>query len=104
MTGGKAVLRDAGRLDAAVAAAGATFDGALLNSDPYRLAAAYAVYIIRSHPFIDGNKRAGLAAALTFLRYNGFPANPENLTLFEACMRAADGRMGVEGFAFLLHP
>ena len=35
------------------------------------LAAAYAVYVIQGHVFLDGNKRAGAAAMLTFLQGNG---------------------------------
>ena len=35
------------------------------------LAAAYAVYLIQGHVFLDGNKRAGAAAMLTFLEANG---------------------------------
>jgi death-on-curing protein len=35
------------------------------------LAAAYAVYIIQGHVFLDGNKRTGAAAMLTFLLANG---------------------------------
>ncbi|MBI4265551.1 MAG: type II toxin-antitoxin system death-on-curing family toxin [Acidobacteria bacterium] len=34
------------------------------------LAAAYAVYIVQGHVFLDGNKRAGAAAMLTFLEAN----------------------------------
>ena len=35
------------------------------------LAAAYAVYIVQGHVFMDGNKRAASAAMLTFLDANG---------------------------------
>jgi death-on-curing protein len=35
------------------------------------LAAAYAVYLVQGHVFLDGNKRAGAAAMLTFLQANG---------------------------------
>jgi death-on-curing protein len=35
------------------------------------LAAAYAVYIVQGHVFMDGNKRTGAAAMLTFLVANG---------------------------------
>ena len=35
------------------------------------LAAAYAVYIIQGHVFMDGNKRAASASMLTFLVANG---------------------------------
>ena len=34
-------------------------------------AAAYCFFIVRNHPFFDGNKRTGFAAALHFLRING---------------------------------
>jgi death-on-curing protein len=43
---------------------------------PEELAAAYAVYIVQGHVFMDGNKRAGLAAMLTFLQANGLSARP----------------------------
>ena len=35
------------------------------------LAAAYAVYLVQGHVFLDGNTRAGAAAMLTFLTANG---------------------------------
>lgn len=35
------------------------------------LAAAYAVYLVQGDVFLDGNKRAGAAAMLTFLEANG---------------------------------
>jgi death-on-curing protein len=35
------------------------------------LAAACAVYLVQGHVFLDGNKRAGAAAMLTFLEANG---------------------------------
>jgi death-on-curing family protein len=35
------------------------------------LAAAYAVYIVQGHVFMDGNKRSGAAALATFLVGNG---------------------------------
>jgi death-on-curing protein len=35
------------------------------------LAAAYAVYIVQGHVFLDGNKRTAAAAMLTFLLANG---------------------------------
>ena len=36
------------------------------------LAAAYAFGLVRNHPFVDGNKRAALMGAYTFLRLNGY--------------------------------
>jgi death-on-curing protein len=45
------------------------------------LAAAYAVYVVQGHVFLDGNKRAGAAAMLTFLEANGVQVRlrPEEL-------------------------
>ena len=45
------------------------------------LAAAYAVYLVQGHVFLDGNKRAGAAAMLTFLAANGVSVGipPEDL-------------------------
>jgi death on curing protein len=37
----------------------------------YLKAAALMEYVIRLHPFVDGNKRTGLLAAETFLQING---------------------------------
>jgi death on curing protein len=38
----------------------------------YQMSAAYAFGIVKNHPFVDGNKRAGFVAAYTFLGINGF--------------------------------
>jgi len=36
------------------------------------MASLYTAGIIRNHPFIDGNKRAGFTAGILFLELNGF--------------------------------
>ncbi len=68
--GGHAGVRDQGLLESALARPRQL----LAYGDPglFELAAAYAFGIVRNHPFIDGNKRAGLAAADVFLQLNGF--------------------------------
>ena len=55
--------------------------------DPLSLAGTYLFRIVSNHGFIDGNKRAGMATALIFLRLNGYStSHPE----FEAItMRVA---------------
>lgn len=45
------------------------------------LAAAYAVYIVQGHVFLDGNKRAGAAALTTFMVANGRTPRIESLDL-----------------------
>jgi hypothetical protein len=38
-----------------------------LHADLFEMAAAYLFHIVANHPFVDGNKRVGLEAALVFL-------------------------------------
>ena len=66
--GGQAGLRDAGLLDSAVAAA--QNELAYGSDELFAVAAAYAFNIAENQPFLDGNKRAAAAAALTFLQLN----------------------------------
>ena len=53
--------------------------GQTLYPTLYHQAAAYMYYITKGHLFHDGNKRTGLAVALTFLGWNGIrvPKLPE---------------------------
>jgi death-on-curing protein len=41
-----------------------------LHADFFEMAAAYLFHIVQNHPFIDGNKRTGAAAAIIFLAMN----------------------------------
>lgn len=68
--GGSPGLRDAGGLESALARPQNLF--AYEEPTIFELATAYASGIIRNHPFVDGNKRLGLAIALTFLELNGY--------------------------------
>ena len=40
------------------------------ESDPHVLAGAYCYHLIQNHSFVDGNKRIGILAMLTFLGMN----------------------------------
>jgi death on curing protein len=70
--GGADGLRDRGLLESAIAQPMASFDGALLYQDVFGMAAALHFSLVLNHPFVDGNKRTGLAAALMFLELNGY--------------------------------
>lgn len=74
--GGLGGLRDRALLESAVAAPQASFGGKPLIRDPIEVAAAYLFYLCRNHPFVDGNKRTALAAALVFLDANGLLPDP----------------------------
>jgi len=69
--GGKPGIRDAGLLQSALAMPSAGFGDRYLHEDLFEMAAAYLFHIARNHPFVDGNKRVGVVAALVFLAMNG---------------------------------
>lgn len=68
--GGAAGIRDSGLLDSALARP--LQKEAHGDPDIFDLAAAYLFGVLKNHPFVDGNKRTGLAAADLFLYFNGF--------------------------------
>jgi len=68
--GGAGGLRDEGLFDSALARPENLF--AYGDPDLFDLAAADAAGIVRNHPFIDGNKRAGFLAGAVFLEINGW--------------------------------
>ncbi len=69
--GGGSGLRDVGLLESAIAQPQNSFGGEYLHPTIFDMAAAYLYHITQNHPFIDGNKRTGLACALVFLELNG---------------------------------
>lgn len=79
-------------LESAVAQAQASFAGELVHQGLFEMAAAYLFHIVSNHPFVDGNKRAGLLAALVFLEINGIAIERPSEELFELTMAVAEGR------------
>jgi len=69
--GGDPSIRDMGLLESALAQPSARFGGNFLHKDIFEMGAAYLFHIVKNHPFVDGNKRTGTAAALIFLGMNG---------------------------------
>jgi len=53
-------------------------------------AAVLAYALIKNHPFVDGNKRTGLHAALTFLELNGYKATISQKMLVKIGLSIAD--------------
>ena len=66
--GGANDIRDANLLESAIEQPRATYDGSYLHTFPFEMAAAYLFHIVMNHPFVDGNKRTGTAAALVNVR------------------------------------
>lgn len=72
VSGGARGLRDMRALESAINQPRLTFDRTELYPDILSKAAALCFFLVRNHPFIDGNKRIGHAAIETFLILNGF--------------------------------
>lgn len=95
--GGAAGLRDEGLLDSALSRA--------INAYGYgetglcQLGALYGAGIIQNHPFIDGNKRTGYVACLTFLRANGLQLTAPMADRLAWTLMLAAGEIGPEAYA-----
>jgi death-on-curing protein len=100
--GGAAGVRDPGALDSAVAMPQATFDAQFVHEGLFAMAAAYAFHIAQNQPFVDGNKRTGLAAALVFLDLNGVAIADLEGKLYSAMIDLAERRLYKDGLAALL--
>ena len=50
--------------------------GQRIYPDIFHQAAAYLFFITKNHVFMDGNKRTGLACAITFLQWNNIMFDP----------------------------
>jgi death-on-curing protein len=82
--GGSLGIRDMGLLQSAVAMPVAGFGDQYLHQDIFEMAAAYLFHITQNHPFVDGNKRTGVVAAILFLAMNDieFIVDEDELEVF----------------------
>ena len=94
--GGVLAIRDRGMLEAAVARPAMTFGGEDLYVDLASKAAAFMHSLVLNHPFIDGNKRIGVAAAEFFIERNGHVVHAADEELEEVTLAVAEGAVGVE--------
>jgi death-on-curing protein len=99
--GGSAGIRDRGALESAVAVPASSFDGELLHVDIFHMAAAYAFHIAENQPFLDGNKRTALNAALVFLDINGWLITDPDARLFDAMLAISSHSLDKSGLANL---
>jgi death on curing protein len=68
-------------------------------ADAARLAAAYAFGLVRSHPFIDGNKPAGFLAVGLFLDLNGFQFEVDDIDAVKTIMDLAARNLSEKSLA-----
>ena len=107
--GGTPGIRSHAILEGALGAVRASFDGVALHSDPASVAAAYAFYLVRDHPFVDGNKRTALTVCDAALQLNGYEVPESSEDEFRIHIeRMAEGKVGRAEFAVwlknIIHP
>lgn len=100
INGGLAGERDPAALDAALARPINLFK--YESADLHALASCYAHGIAKSHAFLDGNKRAALAAAAVFLDMNGFEITLSEPEATRAVEELASSKITQEQFAQIL--
>ena len=100
--GGLAGVRDRGSLEASIARPAMTFGGEDLYPDLAAKAAALLHSLVLDHPFVDGNKRIGAAAAELTLELNGIALVASDHELENVTLATARGEMSAEALAIWL--
>jgi death on curing protein len=70
-----------------------TIEGGYLI-DLQGIASGYWFYFVNGHPFIDGNKRVGLASAGIFLKLNGYTLDISEEDAERITLEIAKGSLG----------
>jgi death-on-curing protein len=100
--GGRHVLRDRGLLESAIARPQASAFSADAYPDLATKAAAMLHSLVLNHPFVDGNKRTAVLAALVFLDLNGYLIRWDQHEALDFMLRLADHQVELDDvIAFL---
>lgn len=94
--GGATGLLDSGLLASALARPQQLF--AYGNPDVFELAAAYTAGVVCNRPFVDGNKRTGLAIGILFLELHGFLFTAPEVEATQAVLSLAASEMTEDTF------
>ncbi len=95
--GGAPGLRDRGLLESALARPRQHYAYAA-SADVVGMAALYTAGVVRNHPFVDGNKRAGFVIGVLFLELNGFDFKSGEPDATQAVMSLAAGLLDEAGY------
>jgi death-on-curing protein len=68
-------------------------------TDVPSLAAAYGFGLVRNHPYLDGNKRLGFLAMVTFLGINGYELHARDAEVISEIVALAEGRVSEDELA-----
>lgn len=90
-------MRDRGLLDSALARPRQHYaygeDTGIIN-----MASLYTSGIVRNHPFVDGNKRAGFMAGVLFLEMNGYDFTASEEDVIATVFALAAGELDEDGY------
>ena len=92
-SGGSEGIRDIGLLESAIEAPFITFDGVSNYPTLHSKAARLAFGLVKNHPFVDGNKRIGVLAMISFLELNGIKFVCTDDELIKIGLGLADGSL-----------
>jgi death on curing protein len=96
--GGAPGLRDQGLLQSALARP-RQHHAYAASPNIIEMAALYTAGIVRNHPFVDGNKRAGFVIGILFLELNGFDFKASEEEATRAVMELAAGTLDETRYA-----
>lgn len=94
-TGGLSGVRDMSLLQSALSAPFQTFGGKETYPSLLSKAAEMCRSVILNHPFVDGNKRAGIHVMLIFLELNGVQPDYTQKELIDLGLGVASGNLNV---------
>lgn len=97
-SGGSFGFHNLHALGSAVAQPRITFGGADLYPTTVEKAAALGFFLIKNHPFLDGNKRVGHAAMELFLVLNGYRITATIEEQEQVILQLASNELDREGF------
>ena len=98
-TGGSHGLRDQNAILSAEQMPQQTAFGKELYPTIFLKAAVYTRNILMNHPFVDGNKRTGMASAFVFLLRNGHVSITKEGDIEKFALRIAQERLTLEKIA-----
>ncbi len=97
--GGLAGIRERALLESALGQPQQQFGGEYAYAFPFGMASAYAWFIAKNHPFMDGNKRTALLCCGGFLRLNGWNLVSQGSAAADAILALVESSDGRADFA-----
>jgi len=97
--GGSSGIRDLGALESALAQPKQRFGEEYAHAFPFGMAAAYAFFVAKNHPFVDGNKRTALMCCGGFLRMNGWNLASDGEEAADAILALVTDEVDRDAFA-----